>query len=454
MNLGGSAYSVVWFWMDEDGHKENILNNDWVDIGVGMSEARSGMKYWCVKFARPYEMQELVLTEDELGELFWFHFEDSMKRNQKPNLESLEGRKLLTQNVLSTLANGTLAIVGTNQADSIRVSNPSPTTVQLDIKGQVSQTFSSTAVTKLVVNGLNGNDSIINLTQIPSVIVDGNGDNYIDTGLPSQLGTGANDVIQVGNGNNVIQDSGGTDTFKLGNGNNVLFSYGTDNIVAGNGNNVLYNIVGKGTITAGNGNNQVITNANFLVNTGPNSAPVYNFTQPQDAVTLAPNGVLYFRSSTGAAAVDIEDNGDGTITTVFTDGATGATTTQSFLKSSVIQIGAIFGKGSGTFVNNTNLNNVVYGGSAGGNILIGGGGSFDFQKSNSPNDIIIGNSPTLNVLSVGGQNGTLIGSTGNNVFAAGFSGNATVLSTGAVDVVIGDISVGSILAANKTKVYN
>lgn len=46
--------------------------------------------------------------------------------------------------------------------------------------------------------------------------------------------------------------------------------------------------------------------------------------------------------------------------------------TDVFLKSSVIEIVAIFGKGGGTFVNNTNIADVVYGGGAGGNVLIGG----------------------------------------------------------------------------------
>jgi hypothetical protein len=389
------------------------------------------------------------------------------KSKYRPSAETLEGRRLMASQafsgVTSQLAGGVLAIVGDNQPNSIRVSNPDANTVQLTVTGPLisnsapttqTQTFAATAVRSIVIRDGNGDDSIINLTQIPSTIVAGNGNDYVNTGDPSRLGTGANDTIRLGNGDDVVQDSGGTDTISVGNGNDVVFAYGKDNIVAGNGANTLYNIVGSGNIVAGNGANHIITNNNFAVNSGPNTLPIYRFGGKAAPVQLDPNGILYFTSATGNATVTVNDNGDGTITSVYTNDATGTNETDTFQSSQVKGIGAIFGKGSGTFTNNTSIENVAYGGAAGNNVLIGGSG-WDFMKSNSANDVIIGGQAGAeNILSEGGQNGTIVGGTGVDVIAAGFSGTATVISTGTVDVVVGDPGPGSLLVAQKTRTYH
>jgi hypothetical protein len=482
-------------WMRSHSGRNNILSPKWEKVGIGVCKGDDDWHYWCAEFATewhdlipllnpideeeafayPSEPPALPLPDWALG-VIKIPFEGSFdlnlievcyviseetpsgipmnKKKLTPTFDALGNRELMAASVFSGLAGGVLAVVGTNQADSIRISNPTPTTIELDVKGQASKVWATSAVKAIAITSLNGDDSIINLTQTPSVIVAGNGNNYINSGDPSRLGTGGNDVIRVGNGNNVIQDSGGTDVISSGNGDNVVYAYGKDQIIAGNGDNVLYNIVGSGNIVAGNGQNRVITNNNFKVNVGQNSLPTYIFGGRTAPVTLDANGILNFQAATGNTNVTIDDNYDGTITSTYTNDATGVTDVETFQKSQVTGIGAIFGKGTGTFTNNTDIDDVVYGGGAGGNTLIGGQG-FNFMKSNSAGDTIIGGDGGRNVLSEGGMNGTIIGGNNNrNVLVAGFSGTTTVLSVGDNDVVTGDTGPGSLFAGRKTKFYN
>jgi hypothetical protein len=474
----GSAYGVIIDWMEDDLDRANVLNDDWVDVGIGVVRAKSGLNYWCAVFARPHEFAELAFTEDELGELMamvWPHGlapedDDEMRRKfqHTPRVEAFEGRLLMSavahgiadhgnghgpDPVTASLSNGTLSIAGTNQDDSIRVTTPTPATVRLDVRGQAPQVWPASSVAAVAIDGRNGDDSLINLTQIPATITAGNGANYINTGDPSRLGIGANDTIVAGNGDNVIQDSGGIDSITAGNGDNVVFAYGTDAIAVGNGNNVLYNIVGSGTITAGDGRDRVITNARVTVLTGTHAYPTVIFTARPNPVTLNANGTLNFAAATGNTTVTINPTDDGsTITTTYTNSVTGVNETDVFPAASVTAIGAIFGRGTGTFVNNTSIDDVVYGGGGGSNQLTGGSG-FNFMKSNSSSDTIDGSRGTSNVLSVGGPIGTLIGGTGKNVLVAGFSGTTVVYSQGTDDALIGDIAVVT-LAGKKWKFYS
>lgn len=48
-----SPEDVMKTWLNSSGHKRNILNNNFTDIGCGMSLSEKGRLYWCVCFARP-----------------------------------------------------------------------------------------------------------------------------------------------------------------------------------------------------------------------------------------------------------------------------------------------------------------------------------------------------------------------------------------------------------------
>jgi uncharacterized protein YkwD len=45
-----SPKEVVTAWMNSQGHRENILNSSFTDIGVGIAKNSSGSIYWTQMF--------------------------------------------------------------------------------------------------------------------------------------------------------------------------------------------------------------------------------------------------------------------------------------------------------------------------------------------------------------------------------------------------------------------
>jgi uncharacterized protein YkwD len=48
-----SAEAVVQGWMNSQGHRENILNHEVVETGIGVMRSRDGGLYYCQVFGRP-----------------------------------------------------------------------------------------------------------------------------------------------------------------------------------------------------------------------------------------------------------------------------------------------------------------------------------------------------------------------------------------------------------------
>jgi uncharacterized protein YkwD len=48
-----SVEEVHKVWMNSRGHRANILNKGFMDIGIGITVADNGQIYWCVVFGRP-----------------------------------------------------------------------------------------------------------------------------------------------------------------------------------------------------------------------------------------------------------------------------------------------------------------------------------------------------------------------------------------------------------------
>jgi uncharacterized protein YkwD len=44
---------VVSSWMNSEGHRANILNSQFTEIGIGMVPSGDGTPYWTLVFARP-----------------------------------------------------------------------------------------------------------------------------------------------------------------------------------------------------------------------------------------------------------------------------------------------------------------------------------------------------------------------------------------------------------------
>lgn len=48
-----SPASVMTGWMNSEGHRANILNRNYTEVGLAVSTDQAGVPYWCVVFARP-----------------------------------------------------------------------------------------------------------------------------------------------------------------------------------------------------------------------------------------------------------------------------------------------------------------------------------------------------------------------------------------------------------------
>jgi uncharacterized protein YkwD len=48
-----TVQTVVKGWMESYGHRKNIMNPDFAEVGFGKGVASNGMIYWCADFGRP-----------------------------------------------------------------------------------------------------------------------------------------------------------------------------------------------------------------------------------------------------------------------------------------------------------------------------------------------------------------------------------------------------------------
>lgn len=346
-------------------------------------------------------------------------------------VENLEGKALMASGVTVGLAGGVLAIVGSSNADSVRVSNPDASTVRVEVAGDASPLdFSATKVRQLFVLGNGGDDSLVNLTNVNAIIDGGSGNDYIHSG--TTLGTGGNDALSGGDGDDTVFDSGGTNILLGGNGADNIWGFGSDVISAGAGDDTVYNIVGAaGQINGGAGKDRVITNGNFKVVSDSADRPAVVF-KTRDSTVALDNGVLYFAGDASNNVVDVQDNGDGTITTFYTDSS--GTRVDTFNKADVTQVAGVLGAGDDTLNNDTNIDGVFYG--ASGNDFLQGGGGRDLLKGGSGDDTLLGRGGNDDLTGDGGFD-YLDGGSGANTLRGGFDGQDTVI-TGPLDLVIGD----------------
>ncbi|MBI3822456.1 MAG: CAP domain-containing protein [Planctomycetes bacterium] len=50
---GGNMQMIMTAWMESDGHRANILNPDYTEIGIGIAEDKDGNLYYTQVFAKP-----------------------------------------------------------------------------------------------------------------------------------------------------------------------------------------------------------------------------------------------------------------------------------------------------------------------------------------------------------------------------------------------------------------
>lgn len=126
--------------------------------------------------------------------------------------QPLESRQLLA----ASLVNGVLTVDGTAGADHIGLDPRTTTSLRVEI-GTRKQFFDLRQITKIVVNGLGGND-VIEVNQRNPIAIGveihgGAGNDYIKGSNASDrlFGEGGNDFIEGKGGNDLIDGGAGTD---------------------------------------------------------------------------------------------------------------------------------------------------------------------------------------------------------------------------------------------------
>jgi Ca2+-binding RTX toxin-like protein len=127
-------------------------------------------------------------------------------------VEGLESRKLFA--ATAVLAGTTLTITGTNSNDTIELSK-SGSSLKVKLNG-TTKTFTSSKVSSIVANLLNGNDKFKSTTSVKQrmTVNGGDGNDSIVTGggNDSIRGNNGNDVMDGATGNDDMRGNSGTDT--------------------------------------------------------------------------------------------------------------------------------------------------------------------------------------------------------------------------------------------------
>jgi hypothetical protein len=380
----------------------------------------------------------------------------------RPQLEHLEDRCTPTASVLLNSA-GVLSIVADNKGDNIIVQQASATTVEVLVPSEAGKTydFTSASVKSIAFQGGSGNDYFANLTAISSVQRAGNGDGV--TYL--QGGTGKDTLIAGTNakGSTYESDASGQATFVGGVGYTNMFggkSGGADTIYAGSGRNAVYDILGTDTVYGGTGSGYLIVNAQSQVFASAKEQVITFFQSqfgPVGGVTTGSpfvlqndvngHGILYLAPQSISANWTINQTGSGaSAQLVVTYNDANGQQVATFAKSSVDWIASFGGTGNNTYVNNTDVNDVFYGGLGGATVqhtIIGGFG-INVLKGHGGTNFIEARG-TFNDITAGSGTDFLMGSDrGQNVFRV----NKTVENTTIEDFHDHDLVFGVPLTVN------
>ena len=317
----------------------------------------------------------------------------------------LEQRQMLSASV--SLANGLLSVVADNKGDYIIVQQPAPQTVEVLIASEAGKTydFPTAQVKGIAFQGGAGKlgDYFANLTSLPSTQQAGDnpGTNYL------QGGTGNDTLIASPNKRalNYLTDPAGSNTIQGGTGfTNIFLGSGTENITLDKGYTALYSILAKNTITGDrHGEGYLIVN-NGSVITNADGYQIVTFFQPGisgsapgkpdgPTVALQPdangNGILYLNAADGQTATSftVNQTGDdksGQLVITYTD-PTNGTKTFTVDRDAVSWIASFGPSGSNnTIIDNSDANDVLYGGLQNGNhTLVGGTGAVSVLKGHS-----------------------------------------------------------------------
>jgi RTX calcium-binding nonapeptide repeat (4 copies) len=183
------------------------------------------------------------------------------KTRRSLNMESLENRQMMAANLTVALTDGVLAIVGTEQADTIVVRQVNN---RLSVDG-VSGSFDASNVKGIAIDSRGGHDYVAmdvagQVVFKPTIIDAGAGNDHIRGGY-------GDDVVNLGAGDDITVTHGGHDRVYGGAGNDRIWTGdgndkvsgddGNDEIVLGAGNDLVYSGAGHDRIWGETGDDRV-----------------------------------------------------------------------------------------------------------------------------------------------------------------------------------------------------
>lgn len=174
-------------------------------------------------------------------------------------LEPIEPRLLFA----AVLADGVLTITGTERNDTIEVDLRDNGNLKVEINN-VESSFNYSAITRFVINGLGGNDSIEfnqrNAILKGAEIRAGDGRDTVEgtDARDTIFGGAGNDRLDGRNGSDIIYGDAGHDFIEGKNGNDKLFGgSGNDFLQGGGGNDTLNGQAGEDDLQGNRGNDRM-----------------------------------------------------------------------------------------------------------------------------------------------------------------------------------------------------
>ncbi len=197
-------------------------------------------------------------------------------RSKKVDLSygSLEPRQMLAVTVTYNPVNSLLIITGTGAADEVYVNDLNNGIIEVDVVGQAKYPFDQGLIEEIDFEGGNGDDIIVNNTDVPMTAYGFAGDDYMVGGTGADFlhgGPGADtiiggdggddlnghvgdDIIDGGKGADFIQGGWGNDIIDAGEGNDIIGAdWGDDIVYAGPGNDNIQGFSGDDQLHGGTG---------------------------------------------------------------------------------------------------------------------------------------------------------------------------------------------------------
>lgn len=176
---------------------------------------------------------------------------------------------------LAEVSNGTLYINGTNGNDVIEALLVSPTMIRVSV-GSAIGNFALSGVSRIVVNGYDGHDSIkAQVNRLPTTIYGGSGNDTIRGGGGDDqiMGDAGHDYIDTGSGKNKASGGSGNDTLTGGNSADRLSGDEDNDVISGRlGPDILFGNDGDDYIDTGSDRNRANGGAGNDTLIGGNSA--------------------------------------------------------------------------------------------------------------------------------------------------------------------------------------